>query len=465
MARTTESTRLSAQERAEAGRAARQRRPRGDLGIFTPADDRRDPVAVLTEQETERVPALLPLRHQRMALNPFSFLRGAAAVMAGDVGAAPSTGLIVQACGDAHLANFGMFASPDRSLIFDVNDFDETHPAPFEWDVMRLAASFVVAGEDLKFTSKQVAALPRVAAQAYRQMMAKLSQLSELDEWYYRIDTATMRSWMREANSKEGARALRLGEQAAQARDNWSAVKKLTTEVDGQRRFRDQPPLLISLGNQAPYADILDQIFDAYLSTLLVDRAELLGRYKVVDVGHKVVGVGSVGLLAFVALLQGRTSEDLLVLQFKQAVESVLEPFTAPSTWPTHGRRVVAGQRLMQAATDAFLGWANGPYGRSYYVRQLRDMKWSPDITAMNARGLLAYAGICGAALARAHARSGDSIALAAYMGDSERFDEAIQRFALAYAGQNATDFATYTAAVASGQVEVTDDPNKAIRV
>ena len=453
---------LTAQQRADIGRAARKQRPRGDLGDFAPAANRRDPVAILTEQETERVPGLLPLRHQRMAENPFAFLRGAAAVMAGDLGAAPSTGLIVQACGDAHLANFGVFAAPDRGLVFDVNDFDETNPAPFEWDVMRLAASFVVAAEASGLRQKQIQVLPRTVARSYREMMAKLSQLTQIDEWYFRIDTTTLSRWARQLDSRDGAQTVRQSEQAAMARSGWSAVRKLTVEVDGRRKFRDQPPLLVSLGEQAPETEVLDHVFDSYLSTLLVDRAGLLGRYELVDLGHKVVGVGSVGLLSIVALLQGRTPDDLLVLQFKQAVESVLEPYTEPSKWPTHGRRVVAGQRLMQAATDAFLGWAEGPLGRSYYVRQLRDMKWSPDVATMKPRGLVAYAGICGAALARAHARSGDSIALAAYMGSSQSFDEAIQRYALAYAKQNAEDYAAYSSAISSGQVEVPGDRNRA---
>lgn len=460
-----ESARLTVSERVAQGRAARTMRPRSQLGDYAPPAKRPDPVSVLSEQESDRVPGLLPLRHERMTQSPFTFLRGAAAVMAQDLGSAPSTGLTVQLCGDAHLANFGLFASPDRSLVFDVNDFDETHPGPFEWDVMRLAASFVVAAQSSGLRRRQVQILPRTAARAYREMMARLSALSELDEWYFRIDTRTLRRWMAESDLRDGVQAVRRTEQAALARDSWSAVRKLTAQVDGRRRFRDQPPLLVSLGTDPGTTDVVKGMFDAYLSTLLVDRAELLGRYEIADIGHKVVGVGSVGLLAFVALLQGRSSEDLLVLQLKEAVASVLERYTAPSTWPTHGRRVVAGQRLMQAATDAFLGWTEGPHGRSYYVRQLRDMKWSPDITRMKPAAMTAYAGLCGAALARAHARSGDSIALAAYLGESERFDEAIQRFAMDYAAQNADDFSRYTAAIASGAVEAADDPNRAVRV
>lgn len=411
------------------------------------------------------MPELLPVRHERMAQTPFTFLRGAAAVMADDLGARTSTGLAVQLCGDAHLANLGLFGAPDRGLVFDVNDFDETSPGPFEWDVMRLAASFVVAAEDSGHRRRDVSQLPREVARAYREMMRSLSGLTQLEEWYYRLDVTMLRQWAEQTQSRAAVRAVSRTARAAQSRDSWSAVRKLTEVVDGERRFRDQPPLLVSLGADGSRIEVVQQMFDAYLSTLLVDRATLLSRYRVVDVGHKVVGVGSVGLLAFVLLLQGRDAEDLLVLQIKQAVPSVLEAYTAPSTWPTPGQRVVAGQRLMQAATDAFLGWTTGPQGRSYYVRQLRDMKWSPDIATMPPKGLLSYAGLCGAALARAHARSGDSVAISAYMGESSRFESMIQAFALQYAEQNARDFQAYTAAIASGEVSVTDDASRAVRM
>jgi uncharacterized protein (DUF2252 family) len=456
---------LSVSERAALGRAARGRRSRRALGEYAPPANRRDPVDVLTEQEADRVPGLLPLRHERMAQTPFTFLRGAAALMAQDLGSAPSTGLTVQLCGDAHLANFGLFAAPDRGLVFDVNDFDETNPGPFEWDVMRLAASFVAAAQVEGHRRRNVEALPRLVARSYREMMARLAGLNELDEWYFRIDTTTLTRWAREMNMRAGVRAIQRTEREALSRDQWSAVRKLTTVEDGRRRFRDQPPLLVSLDTDGRAQEVVAQMFDTYLSTLLVDRAELLSRYRIVDVGHKVVGVGSVGLLAFVALMQGRSEDDLLVVQLKEAVASVLEPYTAPSTWPTHGKRVVAGQRLMQAATDAFLGWTQGPHDRSYYVRQLRDMKWGPNVAAMPERGLLAYASICGAALARAHARSGDSIAITAYLGDSDRFDAALQSFALQYAEQNAQDYARYMAAIADGTVVAADDPNRPVRL
>lgn len=456
---------LSVAERVALGRAARKQRPRQSIGEYQPATGRQDPVALLAAQEADRVPQLLPIRHQRMVQTPFTFLRGAAAVMAADLGVAPSTGLTVQLCGDAHLANLGLFAAPDRGLVFDVNDFDETNPGPFEWDVQRLAASFVVAAQVAGHSRRTVEALPRRVARAYREMMASLTRLSELDEWYYRIDISTLRRWAEALDLRDGVEAIARTEQAAQSRDRWSAVKKLTTVVDGQRRFKDQPPLLVSLQGSPVTSDVVEQMFDSYLSTLLVDRATLLARYTPVDVGHKVVGVGSVGLLAFVMLLQGRSDDDLLVLQIKQAVTSVLEPYTAPSTWSTHSRRVVAGQRLMQAATDAFLGWTSGPMGRTYYVRQLRDMKWAPDATTMPAKALLAYATVCGATLARAHARSGDSVALSAYLGDSERFDAALQSFALTYAEQNDRDFRAYSAAIEAGTVETTKDETQAVRL
>lgn len=456
---------LTRAERIEVGRAARRRLPRRALGEYVDRSGRPDPVALLGAQERDRVPELLPVRHERMAQSPFTFLRGAAAVMADDLGSRDSTGLTVQLCGDAHLANLGLFGAPDRGLVFDVNDFDETSPGPFEWDVMRLAASFVVAAEDSGHRRRDVTALPREVARAYREMMRSLSGLTQLEEFYYRLDITMLRQWAQQSASRGAVRAVGETERAAQSRDSWSAVRKLTEVADGQRRFRDQPPLLVSLGGDASRTDVVQQMLDTYLSTLLVDRATLLSRYRMVDVGHKVVGVGSVGLLAFVILLQGRDADDLLVLQIKQAMPSVLEAYTAPSAWPTHGKRVVAGQRLMQAATDAFLGWTEGPQGRSYYVRQLRDMKWSPDVSAMKAPGLLAYAGLCGAALARAHARSGDSVALTAYMGESERFEAMVQAFALQYAEQNAQDFQRYTAAIASGEVSVTDDASRAVRM
>jgi uncharacterized protein (DUF2252 family) len=399
----------------------------------------------------------LPLRHERMAANPFAFLRGAAAIMASDLGSMPNTGLTVQLCGDAHLSNLGLFAGPDRELVFDLNDFDETNPGPFEWDVQRLATSFQVAATAAGHSMDVASTLPKLVASAYRSSMRSFAAMNDLDLWYYRIDSSLLQQWVQASGSKAGEKAWEKTAASATAKDRWSAVKSLTAVVDGQRRFKDEPPLLTSLTTDEQSREVIARMFETYRTGLLIDRAELLGRYRFVDAGHKVVGVGSVGLLAFVLLLQGRDEDDLLVLQLKQAVTSVLEQFTAPSRFTHHGQRVVAGQRLMQAATDAFLGSTEGP-DRSYYVRQLRDMKWSPDPLKMNKDRYATYASLCGAALARAHARSGDSVAIAAYLGSGEAFDRAIQVFSDAYSQQNDADFTVYTAAIASGEVSIPDD-------
>jgi uncharacterized protein (DUF2252 family) len=451
-------------ERAAAGKSVRKQRPRSALGAYSTSADRPDPVTLLASQETERIAALLPLRHQRMSVNPFAFLRGAAAIMANDLGSMPHTGLSVQLCGDAHLSNLGLFAGPDRRLVFDLNDFDETNPGPFEWDVLRLATSFQVAALTAGHSHSFATTLPRVAAEAYRTAMTEFAGMNDLDLWYYRIDATLMEQWAQESGSKAGQRALRKTTEAATAKNRWSAVKSLTTMVDGQRRFKDQPPLLTSLSTDQRSRQTISTMFEKYRKELLIDRGELLARYHFVDAGHKVVGVGSVGLLAFVVLLQGRDEDDLLVLQLKQAVTSVLEPFTAPSAFPTHGQRVVAGQRLIQATTDAFLGFTEGP-DRDYYVRQLRDMKWSPDPLEMSKDAYSTYAGLCGATLARAHARSGDSVAIAAYLGSSDAFDRAIQDFADAYAQQNDADFAAYTKAIAEGAVSMPTGSESSARI
>jgi uncharacterized protein (DUF2252 family) len=427
--------------------------PRRAIGEYAPSASRADPVDIVLAQETERVPALLPLRHQRMAANPIAFLRGAAAIMAADLGARPSTGLHTQLCGDAHLANLGIFAGPDRALLFDINDFDESAPGPFEWDVLRLATSFLVAAEEAGHSHSSAAGLPGIVATAYRDAMASFAGMADLDVWYFRIDAAFMHRWARREGVRNSDQKLRSTETAARSRSGWSAVKKMTHLDNGVPRFNNQPPLLVSLSMQGEGRPVVEKMFNDYKETLLVDRQELLHRYTVVDVGHKVVGVGSVGLLAFVVLLQGRDVNDLLVLQAKQAVGSVVAPFTGLAVPTPPGRRVVSGQRVMQAATDAFLGWVDGPTGRSFYVRQLRDMKWSPDLTTMGSQAFWAYAALCGTALARAHARSGDAIAISSYLGSSTRFAESVTLFAVSYARQNRADFHAFTAAIASGRI------------
>ena len=452
-------------ERITMGKAARKSRSRISLGEYSPRTDRPDPVSVLIAQEGQRVQELLPLRHSRMSASPFAFLRGAAGVMAADLGSEPSTGLMVQLCGDAHLSNLGLFASPDRRLVFDLNDFDETNPGPFEWDVIRLATSFEVAARTAGLGKRQAAALPKVVAASYRVAMSRFAGMSDLDVWYYRIDTPMMSEWAKQADSKAAARAVRNTEKAALSRDRWSAVKSLTTIIDGQRKFKDKPPLLVSLDSDPTSQQVISTMYEQYRESLLVDRAALLSRYHWVDAGHKVVGVGSVGLLAFVVLLQGRDSEDLIVLQLKEAVSSVLEPFSVTSQWPTHGERVVAGQRLMQASTDSFLGWMQGPRGRSYYVRQMRDMKWAPDPLEMDNAQYLTYAGLCGLALARAHARSGDPVVISAYLGESDRFDTAIGRFSHSYSEQNSSDYSAFLAAISSGSLVSSDEHQMSTRI
>lgn len=440
-------------ERAAVGRYARKRVPRKRQGEWVASPDRPDPVVLLQEQETSRVPGLLPLRHERMGASEFAFYRGTAIIMASDLASQPSSGLIVQLCGDAHLSNFGLFAAPDRVPVFDLNDFDETNPGPFEWDVKRLTASFVLAARDRGFDDAIGRSAAFQAAAQYRLSMAQFAGMSELDIWYDRVDPSTIEKWA-SANAKNAStKAVQKGFEKAQARTMWTAVSKLTESVDGHRRFLDDPPVLVRVPDDSPPRELVLGAMDSYFDTLAPDRRALLERYEIVDFGHKVVGVGSVGLLAWVLLLEGRDESDVIVLQVKQAQKSVLEPYTGASAYPQSGQRVVEGQRLIQAASDSFLGWVTGKLGREYYVRQLRDMKWSPDPATFQPDDLVNYAKLCGHVLARAHARSGDAIALAAYMGQSASFDDAIASFSMAYADLVKQDFAAFKDAVADGRL------------
>jgi uncharacterized protein (DUF2252 family) len=446
--------RTTVADREAAGRAARKQRPRSGLGQWSPAPDRPDPVAVLGGQETTRVQALLPLRHTRMSASEFAFYRGGAAIMAGDLASLPDSGLVTQLCGDAHLSNFGVFAAPDRSLVFDVNDFDETHPGPFEWDVMRLATSFVLAGRDLSMDASVVADAAKASAQGYRDQMAVYAGMADVDVWYDRVDVDKVMEWAQQEGIQK-SKAMQKVTSKARSRTAWSAIAKMTTTVDGQRRFLNLPPLLMPMPPDPRLHDLLDTLMDQYRQTLPHDRQHLLLRYHAIDFAHKVVGVGSVGMLAFVILMQGRDENDLLVLQAKQAVHSVLEPFTDPSVYPMAGERVVAGQQLMQAASDIFLGWVRGFAGRDYYVRQLRDMKFAPDPATFTPDKLRGFALLCGRTLARAHARGGDSVSIAGYLGSSDKFDNGVRDFALAYADQVAQDFAAYQQAITDGRVSL----------
>ena len=420
-------------ERQRVGREHRRTTPLESLAEV-PAE-RADPVRILAEQEAQRVPDLISLRRERMTADPFAFLRGSAAVMAADLARTPDSGITVQLCGDAHLANFGMFASPERRLMFDLNDFDETHPGPFEWDVKRLAASAAVAALGNGATRKEARRCARASAHAYRVTMAALLGVPTLDVWFLQFGLDDMgavlgRSTLRKTVELAGDRSRR--------RTGASAVRKLTERRGAGRRFREDPPLLVRApaDQQQAVMDEAGTILDRYLATLPPDRVELLERFALVDVAHKVVGVGSVGTLAAVMLLETGDGEPL-ILQAKQATASVLEPHTSPSRFANSGERVVVGQRLMQASGDPFLGWSRSTTDPAYdfYVRQLRDMKGSIDAVGLSAKALADYVAICGGVLARAHARAGDPAEISGYLGDSDRFDKAVAHFAMSYAG------------------------------
>ncbi|MEU0278571.1 DUF2252 domain-containing protein [Streptomyces sp. NPDC088147] len=434
-------------DRAERGRAARKEASRSSHGLWIPAADRLDPLTVLARQTANRVPELLPLRYERMAASPFAFLRGAAAVMAADLATQPRTGLTVQLCGDAHLLNFGVFASPERALLFDLNDFDETLPGPFEWDVKRLAASIAVAAGENGHSEAHTRQAVHTASAAYRTSMRRLSARGELDVWYERLDAEDILPLMRAEHRKRVESQLaRAGE-----RIGLRTLDMLTDAPDGQRRITPDPPLLepVSRLDMA----VLRRIFIGYRSTLPEERRTLLDRFRFIDAARKVVGVSSVGTRCYIVLLEGRHAGDPLFLQIREAERSVLEPHLQQSTYAHQGHRVVAGQRLLQAASDIFLGWVTGPEGRHFYWRQLRDMKGSLVVEDMSPPLLHDYARLCGAALARAHARSGDRIAIAHYLGGSDAFDRAMADFALRYADRNAADHATLAAALAAGRL------------
>ncbi|MER6098011.1 DUF2252 domain-containing protein [Streptomyces sp. NPDC001728] len=435
-------------ERAARGKAARKRLPRSSHGRWIPSSQRPDPIDVLERQSLDRLPDLVPLRYARMVASPFAFLRGAAAVMAADLAAQRHTGLTVQLCGDAHLLNFGVYASPERALLFDVNDFDETLPGPFEWDVKRLAASVTAAALQNGSTKAKAHRAALVVTESYRTQMRHLAGLGELAVWYERIAADDLVPLVR-----RGDRA-RFTDRLARARRRTSlqALGKLTeTDATGARHIVDDPPLLERTTDIDRVT--IGKIFSDYRSSLAEERRVLLDRYRFRDAARKVVGVGSVGTRCFVILLEGRDEGDPLILQIKEAGPSVLEPYLAPSAYSHQGRRVVSGQRLTQAASDIFLGWMTGPEQRHFYWRQLRDMKGSAEVETMSPALLREYARLCGRALARAHARSGDRIAIASYLGGSDVFDRAIADFALAYAGQNADDYAALGAAIAAGMV------------
>ncbi|WP_411150071.1 DUF2252 domain-containing protein [Streptomyces sp. A30] len=434
--------------RAAQGKTARKRVPRSAHARWTPSVDRPDPVGVLERQGRDRLPELLPVRYGRMAASPFAFLRGAAAVMAADLAAQPHTGLTVQLCGNAHLLNFGLYASPERPLVFDLNDFDETFPGPFEWDVKRLAASVAVAARENGHSEAGTHRAALEATAGYRAALRRLAGMGELAVWCEQLDADSLLPLVRSAR-----RRRRAGSSLTRARRRTSlqALGKLTEVVDGRRRIVHDPPLLEPAGASDTAA--LRKIFSDYRSTLTEERRRLLDRYRFVDAARKAVGVGSVGLRCFIVLLEGRDADDPLFLQLKEARISVLEEHLPNGPYVPPGHRVVAGQRLLQAAGDSFLGWMSGPQGRAFYWRQVRDPKGPADVAGMSPADLAAYARLCGTALARAHARSGDRVAIAGYLGGADTFERAVADFALAYADQTTHDHATLCAAVAAGVV------------
>jgi uncharacterized protein (DUF2252 family) len=461
---------MDVSERAAAGKAARSAAPRSVLAEWEASADRLDPVGILEKQAETRVPELVPIRYGRMAVSPFTFYRGAAAVMADDLAAAPTSGLQVQMCGDAHLSNFGAFAAPDRTLIFDLNDFDESLPGPWEWDVKRLAASFEVAARENGLKRKQRRSILLTAAREYREAMRAFASMRNLEVWYARLDVEGLLADLRAAVGEKEGDALKRAEKSlakARGKDNLRALDRLTREVDGELRFISDPPLLVGARDLMAEEESRDfeaairGVLDAYRSTLQGDRRHLLDGYRLRDLARKVVGVGSVGTRAWVVLLTGRDDADPMILQAKEAEASVLEPYAGKSRFGNHGRRVVEGQRLMQAASDSFLGWcpAVGLDGRKrdFYVRQLWDWKRSVDTETLSARGMEVYARMCGWTLARAHARSGDAVAIGAYLGSGEVFDNALAEFATLYADQNERDHAALLEAIESGRIEARD--------
>ena len=483
---------LTLEERRARGEQARDRTPVSAHDGWAPTGDRPDPVKLLEEQNTTREPDLVPVRHGRMMVSPFTFYRGSAKIMASDLAGTPVAGLDVQLCGDAHLSNFGLFASPERALLFDVNDFDETLPGPFEYDVKRLAASFTIAARNNGFAEADTRAVTMTSVTAYREAMAGFAAMPTMDLWYARLDEGELQTAMRRAarqvakdkaakavgKARKAAKAGKGGKdvkearrlekrgmkiaQKAHTRDSLQALSKLGESVGGRYQIVSMPPVVVPFRelhqtygmSPGQLQRVITRQFREYRASLEADRRQLLERFEIVDMARKVVGVGSVGTRAFIALLQGRDAADPLFLQVKEATASVLEGHLPKSRYRQPGERVVHGQRMMQASSDIFLGWSKGvEANRYYYWRQLRDMKGSAEVETMIPEGLAFYARICGWTLARAHARSGDPAAIAAYLGTSDRFDQSITDFSARYAGQNERDYQAFTDAVHTGRI------------
>lgn len=454
------------QERAAAGKAVRADVPRSSHAEFAPGSRRPDPLKIIEKQSASRLPDLVPLRYGRMSESPFRFYRGAAAIMASDLADTPMTGLRTQLCGDAHMLNFRLLASPERRLMFDINDFDETLPGPWEWDVKRLAASLVIAGRANGFSTKERAAIVRATVRSYREGMRSFAGLGNLAVWYAQFDVDRVQDRFVTDLSARGRKRWARAVTEARSRDTLQVFGKLTHVVDGRRRIVSDPPLVTRLEDVLPddrrgaVEQEIRTLIERYGKTLQSDRRFLLDQYRVADMARKVVGVGSVGTRCWIVLLLGKDEGDPLFLQAKEADESVLARHVGDSVYRTQGERVVAGQRLMQATSDIFLGWerVEGIDGRrrDFYVRQLRDWKWVAAAEDMVPRGMRTFGALCGATLARAHARSGDRIAIAAYLGGGDAFDRALVAFAERYADQNERDHQRLVDAVHAGRLSAT---------
>jgi len=463
--RTTAVPHLTVNERIARGKAARNEIPRSRHAEFEPPSDRADPVDLLEAQARTRVPELVPIRYGRMLVSPFAFYRGGAKIMANDLAATPRSGLTVQCCGDAHLSNFGVFASPERKLVFDINDFDETLPGPWEWDVKRLAASMLIAARDNGFGVKDQERIVLDTVAQYRQAMREFAAMNNLDVWYAHIEIESVLQQFSAQIKRSQVKRTEAAIAKARTRDSMSAFSKLTERVDGRAEIVDQSPLIVPIRVLVPGAereewmDELHKLIRVYRVSLEQDRRRLLEQFELTDFARKVVGVGSVGTRAWIALLFGRDGQDPLFLQLKEAEASVLEEYVGKSQFRNHGQRVVTGQRLMQATSDIFLGWIHVKAGmdgvpRDFYGRQLKDWKGSAEIDQMVPSGMSAYGRVCGWTLARAHARSGDRIAIASYLGNGNAFDKAIVGFSKAYADQNELDYKALEKAVQSGRVK-----------
>lgn len=439
------------EERLIAGKALRDTVPRSSHAAWNPPANRKDPIDILENSNRDRLQELIPIRYGRMVVSPFTFLRGSAALMAYDLATfTPNTGLNVQACGDAHLLNFGIFATPERNLVFDLNDFDETHPAPWEWDLKRLAVSFAVAGRDSGLSDEDSKKAVLACARSYREHLREYSKMSALEVWYTRIDMETL---IKIAPDEKTQKIRQDIADKARRRIGENLFPKIATQVNGRHRFIDQPPVLFHVAEEDIEQRFQEGV-EAYRESLSDERRVLFDRYRLEDFALKVVGIGSVGTRCFIGLFMDEENHPL-ILQVKEATHSVLEPYTDKSRYDNQGQRVVMGQRLMQSSSDIFLGWVRGARGYDFFVRQLRDMKMSVGTENISAERLKRYAEVCGWTLARAHAKSGDAASISGYLGKNDTFDEALGKFALAYADQNEKDYAALVEAVRSGRIDV----------